>query len=257
MISEPKVEELNHIALKQKVEELELNKNTKIPCIIIRWLENPNTFSALSEKVYEYNRNCIHILLEKGLTSSEKAFVAGFCMGNNDKINWIHVLAFKTFAFCFCYDNYRFKFRHLYGYNLGFNYGRSLNIKNINEIDFLSIDHYPVKQVRERLEIKKYSLEETAVLLNSTKYRFLYHTSYQKSGSELLKWSSSIFALIGGFTLALNVKISPYGFIALAMSSSQLLISSLIKKDLSMIVYSGSVFICVDTFAIYRWLLAN
>lgn len=70
-----------------------------------------------------------------------------------------------------------------------------------------------------------------------------------------LKSSSSLCALIGGVLLASKLLISGYGFIFLAMSSSQLLVVSLRERDLSMIIYAGSVFLFVDCFGVYRWLL--
>jgi hypothetical protein len=74
--------------------------------------------------------------------------------------------------------------------------------------------------------------------------------------SEKLKLSSSFFALIGGILLASNTKISGYGFIFLAMSSSQMLIASWQITDKTMILYSASVFIFVDCLGVYRWLLS-
>lgn len=71
-----------------------------------------------------------------------------------------------------------------------------------------------------------------------------------------LKWSSSICALIGGIMLASKTEISGCGFIALALSSSQMLIASVLTKDQVMIVYSGALFIFVDCMGIYRWLLS-
>lgn len=73
--------------------------------------------------------------------------------------------------------------------------------------------------------------------------------------SDSLKLSSSFFALIGGVLLASNTEVSKYGFIFLAMSSVQMLISSLIMKDKTLIAYSASLFIFVDSFGIYKWLL--
>ncbi len=73
--------------------------------------------------------------------------------------------------------------------------------------------------------------------------------------SEKLKISSSFFALIGGTLLASNTPSSGYGFIFLAMSSSQMLIANLQIKDKVMILYSASVFIFVDCLGVYRWLL--
>lgn len=70
-----------------------------------------------------------------------------------------------------------------------------------------------------------------------------------------LQMSSSSFAIAGGIMLASNIQISGYGFLLLALSSSQMLLSSLVLRDKSMIFYAGSLFICVDCLGIYRWVL--
>lgn len=73
--------------------------------------------------------------------------------------------------------------------------------------------------------------------------------------SKLLQLSSSACAVAGGVILAANLpNISKYGFIFLALSSSQMLAASLRKKDKIMIVYSGSLFCFVDCLGIYRWI---
>lgn len=72
----------------------------------------------------------------------------------------------------------------------------------------------------------------------------------------MLKWSSSIFALIGGILLSAKINISGYGFVFLAFSSSQMLLASILQKDKATIVYSISLFIFVDCFGVYRWLLS-
>jgi hypothetical protein len=72
---------------------------------------------------------------------------------------------------------------------------------------------------------------------------------------SILKISSSLCALCGGVLLASKIPISGYGFIFLGMSSSQLLVASILLKDKSMIFYAASVFIFVDCFGVYRWLL--
>jgi hypothetical protein len=83
-----------------------------------------------------------------------------------------------------------------------------------------------------------------------------YLNSRQHKSSEILKISSSFFALIGGIFLASNTEISGYGFILLAMSSSQMLIANLQTRDKTMILYAGSVFLFVDCLGVYRWLLS-
>lgn len=71
-----------------------------------------------------------------------------------------------------------------------------------------------------------------------------------------LKLSSSLCALLGGVLLASKLEFSRYGFIFLAMSSSQLLSVSIWERDTSMMIYAGSVFLFVDCFGVYRWLIA-
>ena len=73
---------------------------------------------------------------------------------------------------------------------------------------------------------------------------------------KFLKYSSSTCAIMGGSLLAANIQISPYGFILLAMSSSQMLLASILAVDKTMIFYSASLFIFVDCLGIYRWLIA-
>lgn len=74
--------------------------------------------------------------------------------------------------------------------------------------------------------------------------------------ANTLKLTSSACAIAGGVMLAANLQnVSKYGFIFLAMSSSQLLLASLRTKDTSMIIYSGSVFFLVDCLGIVRWII--
>jgi hypothetical protein len=70
-----------------------------------------------------------------------------------------------------------------------------------------------------------------------------------------LQWSSSACAIAGGVILASNTTISGYGFIFLALSSGQLLLSSIQTQNRSLMFYAGSVFFFVDCFGIIRWLI--
>ncbi|MDJ0746779.1 MAG: hypothetical protein QNJ32_25950 [Xenococcaceae cyanobacterium MO_167.B27] len=73
--------------------------------------------------------------------------------------------------------------------------------------------------------------------------------------SKTLRYSSISCALLGGILLASKLSFSGYGFIFLALSSSQLLMASIQEKDTSTMIYAGSVFIFVDCFGVYRWIL--
>lgn len=71
---------------------------------------------------------------------------------------------------------------------------------------------------------------------------------------KFLQHSGSAFAVAGGSILASNTPVSKYGFILLAMSSGQLLVSSTLANNRSLMLYAGSVFCFVDCLGMYRWL---
>jgi hypothetical protein len=77
----------------------------------------------------------------------------------------------------------------------------------------------------------------------------------QNGLAKKLQWSSSACAVAGGVILASNTSISGYGFIFLALSSSQLLASSVLTKNQSLMVYAGSLFVFVDCLGMFRWLV--
>ena len=76
-----------------------------------------------------------------------------------------------------------------------------------------------------------------------------------RSLSSVLKFSSILFAIAGGLLLALNIEASRYGFLLLAGSSGQLLLSSWLRRDRGMIAYSLSLFLFVDCLGVWRWVL--
>jgi hypothetical protein len=82
-------------------------------------------------------------------------------------------------------------------------------------------------------------------------------TSPQHSLAAKIQWSSSVCAVAGGVMLASHTEISGYGFIPLALSSGQLLAASLLTQNRSLTVYAGAVFLFVDCFGIYSWLIKH
>ena len=76
--------------------------------------------------------------------------------------------------------------------------------------------------------------------------------------ANTLKLTSSACAVTGGIMPAANLpNISRYGFVFLALSSSQMLVASLRTKDTTMIIYSSSLFFFVDCLGIYRWIIQS
>ncbi len=81
-------------------------------------------------------------------------------------------------------------------------------------------------------------------------------STHENRLAKTLKLTSSACAVAGGVMLAANLTdISKYGFVFLALSSSQMLVASLWTKDTTMIIYSGSLFLFVDCLGIYRWII--
>jgi hypothetical protein len=74
---------------------------------------------------------------------------------------------------------------------------------------------------------------------------------------QFLKWSSCVCTVLGGVLLASKTNLSPYGFLFLAMGSSQMVATTYLMRDRALFVYSVCVFLFVDCFGIYRWLVVG
>jgi hypothetical protein len=74
---------------------------------------------------------------------------------------------------------------------------------------------------------------------------------------RVLKWSGIVCLIVGGCLLGSNTHLSPYGFILLATSSGQWLVASIIEKNKEQITLYAMMFVMVDCFGVYRWLVAN
>jgi hypothetical protein len=237
--------------LKDKVPEITFGEDNSIPWIV-RFLENPSSKFSLPGRINLYNHDCLHAVLDLDRTPFGESFLVGFCMGNDPDTNFLHLLIFSFFSRYIYPKNYKFSSVDIISFKEGFNYGKSVPLKKISGLDFQAFYHYYLPTLRTFLGIDLYYINYIKM---KTRYQIRLYMHSQEKSAEVLRYSSSIFAVIGGFLLALNLQMSGYGFIFLACSSFQLFISSLIKKDLSLITYSGSLFLCVDMLGIYRWIL--
>ncbi|MBD2663507.1 hypothetical protein B6N60_03401 [Richelia sinica FACHB-800] len=123
-----------------------------IPFLI--WLlENPDSFLALPGKISLYNHDCLHILLNKGFSLEDEAFLIGFCMGNDMNTKPIHCLIFKCISQYLYPRKSRFNKNHLQSFDLGFAYGREVSFKNINNFDFSLYIDYTLAEIRELLNL--------------------------------------------------------------------------------------------------------
>lgn len=72
--------------------------------------------------------------------------------------------------------------------------------------------------------------------------------------SKLLKFSSLFCLMTGGIMVASKSKVTSYGFIFLALSSSQATIASYLLSDRWNFFIFGTTFLIVDLFGVLRWI---
>ena len=135
-------------SLAQAYQALEGDSPADIPWLV--WLlENPESPLALGGSISLRNHDYLHILLNRGFTPADEAFVIGMTMGNDPQTRSWHYLIFK-FAARFLYPNpYRFSRQHLDIFEQGVQFGQSLPVKNLNRFDFSLVERSPVQLLRQ------------------------------------------------------------------------------------------------------------
>lgn len=122
-------------------------------------LENPASPFYLQGCTYLEDHDVIHILLGRGLTPQDEAFVVGFSMGNAVRTNVIEFSLFVMAARTLYPKKYRFDQNDVIAFNLGYDCGvevrqqakaAGMRAENIHErnfnADFLS---QPLSKARE------------------------------------------------------------------------------------------------------------
>jgi hypothetical protein len=227
-------------------------QTSKIPLIV--WLlENPQSRLSLPGRISLEDHDYLHSILDCDRSPTGEALVIGFCMGGDPDTQLIHVLIFKFFARYIYPKVYRFTKENLTVFDLGFDYGRKIYPKN--QIPLNQIKSSQFSSVEETRSYFGINLSESKTIMSSPQ-----HKNHRNLGKKylvkLIRTSSTICAMLGGVLLASKVAISGYGFIFLALSSSQFLISSILVQDKFSVFYSGSLLIFVDLLGVYRWLLS-
>lgn len=157
-------DDIEAFTLREAYDAFVLDLQGDIPFLI--WLlENPNSALALPGKVDLHGHDCIHLLLNRGKSNFDEAFVIGFTMGNSSEIKEHHFKIFRTFATRFYPAKYRFNRYHMKAFEQGVTYGESLNYKNINLVNFELYVGTSIKTLRDSLgisieDIRKISIPE-------------------------------------------------------------------------------------------------
>lgn len=151
----------NCCTLHDAVQQLSIDDQANVPFIV--WLvENPHSPIALPGKIDLYRHDCLHAILNRGHSLPDEAFIRGFTMGNSTPTNRLHQLLFKFISSTIYPKKYRFSWKHFQHFDTGFIYGRSMPVKDLNQLDFSAYQNHTVSQMRQQLGVSK--VTETEVL---------------------------------------------------------------------------------------------
>ena len=152
---------LDNLTVAEVIKSVQMDEQSDIPWII-RLLENPVSPIALPGDISLANHDSVHIILGRGVTLRDEAFVIGFTMGSDVRTNWFHLMIFKFFSTFIYPQKYRFNREHFKIFDLGFAYGRKSDIvKNINHIDFSLYQDRKISDIRNLFSI---SVDELRLL---------------------------------------------------------------------------------------------
>ncbi len=116
-------------------------------------LENPDSPLALAGAIPLKEHDYLHILLNRGKSPDDEAFIIGFTMGNDVNLNTFHTWLLKL-ASCFLYPKeYRFTRKHWSHFDAGIQAGKQLQTKNLCRFDFSSFEKMNLEQLRTVLQI--------------------------------------------------------------------------------------------------------
>ena len=89
-----------------------IQRDSQVPFRV--WLlENPQSFMALPGNISLPNHDCLHLLLNRGFSPEDEAFILGFTMGNDPDTSWWHIGLFKLASRFFYPQKFQFNREHL------------------------------------------------------------------------------------------------------------------------------------------------
>ncbi|WP_373541799.1 hypothetical protein [Chamaesiphon sp.] len=144
---------LDEYTLAAACEHLQGDPPGEIPFLV--WLlENPASPLNMPGSINLLGHDCIHLLLKKGFSSAEEAYIVGFTMGNDTSVNWLHLLVLKIAAYFFYPHKYRLSYSELKIFDRGVRFGRTAKVKNINKFDWSEWDRKLLKDIRMELGLE-------------------------------------------------------------------------------------------------------
>lgn len=144
--------ENDHQTLQTIISSLDGSNQEEIPKIV-RLIENPKSPIALHGAIDLFGHDCLHVLLGRGLSIKDEAFVVGFTMGSSRKIKPFEVRLFKLISRFLYPKIYRFTNQDLKVYDLGFDAARQMNCFDVFFVDFRKLLQKQIGSIRSDLNI--------------------------------------------------------------------------------------------------------
>lgn len=133
------------------------NTATQVP-LIVRLAENPayhyGGLGFFKGRISLEQHDYTHIILGRGLTLMDEAFVIGFTMGSSDKVSTFEEKLFAFLASRVYPKPYRFPRDGVRVYRDGVHLGYVSAVTSIEEIDFKPMLDWPLGKVRETIGLE-------------------------------------------------------------------------------------------------------
>ncbi|MTH95355.1 hypothetical protein [Roseibium sp. RKSG952] len=121
--------------------------------LIIRIVENPSSMIALPGAITLERHDAVHVLLGRGLTTQDEAFVIGFTMGATKKLRRWQERVFEFAATKLYPQPYAFTEDDLISWRLGVAEGRKQNVVRLDNLPLENAGHLRLKDLRQMLGI--------------------------------------------------------------------------------------------------------
>ncbi|NCJ06806.1 hypothetical protein GS597_09850 [Synechococcales cyanobacterium C] len=142
----------DNVTLAQAYRAFQGDQQCDIPFIV--WvLENPDSPLPVPGRIYLREHDYLHILLNRGISPEDEAFVVGFTLGNDPRATDRFLRFFKFLARHFYPEPYRFQPGHLSIFDAGVQLGRQMKIKGLCSWDFSPHLDQPLSSLRAKIGI--------------------------------------------------------------------------------------------------------
>jgi len=143
---------LDRMTLAQAYTRIGGDRPNTIPFLV--WLlENPASPLALPGRIHLREHDYLHLLLGRGFSASDEAYIIGFTMGNDLETKQWHVWLYKFVSLLIYPPKFRFTISDLREFDKGLALGRSLPIKNLNKLDFTAYRDWQLSRLKDGLKL--------------------------------------------------------------------------------------------------------